>query len=130
MQSSGPILRGSSSSALCQSAGIRATFPRGDGRTETLRSQSNQAWMPSRTKASEYLTASFTAAPIPLDTRALRALKRSPLALDFYGLLTYRAFVASRKGVAQYVTWEDLRRQFGADYSSPKDFRRRSPPPW
>jgi hypothetical protein len=38
------------------------------------------------------LTAEFfqavTAAPIPLDTRALRALKPSPLALDLYGLLT------------------------------------------
>lgn len=36
----------------------------------------------------------ITAAPVPVDMRALRALKRSPLALDLYAWLTYEAFRA------------------------------------
>ena len=68
---------------------------------------------------------SITAAPVPLDIRALRALKRSPLALDLYSLLTYRAFVATKKRVSQVLTWQDLRRQLGADYADAKDFRRK-----
>ncbi len=67
----------------------------------------------------------ITAAPVPLDARALRALRRSPLALDLYSLLTYWAFVANRKRVAQVVTWQELRRQLGADYADAKDFRKK-----
>jgi hypothetical protein len=39
-------------------------------------------------------------APVPVDMRALRALKRSPLALDLYAWLTYEAFRA-HKGSSQ-----------------------------
>lgn len=73
----------------------------------------------------EFFTA-ITASPVPLDTRALRALKRSPLALDLYSLLTYRAFVANRKSAAQYLSWVDLERQLGTDYADTKDFRRKA----
>jgi hypothetical protein len=45
------------------------------------------------------------AAPVPVDMRALRALKQSPLALDLYAWSTYRAFVVSRKGASQLVPW-------------------------
>ena len=68
----------------------------------------------------------IVAAPIPLDTRALRALKRSPLALDLYALLSYRSFVASRRGEDQTRTWGDLHQQLGADYTDMKDFRRKA----
>ena len=37
------------------------------------------------------------ASPVPVDMRALRALKRSPLALDLYALISYRAFVIVQK---------------------------------
>jgi hypothetical protein len=36
----------------------------------------------------------ITAAPIPIDVRALRALKRSPLTLDLYALLCYEVYLA------------------------------------
>lgn len=65
------------------------------------------------------------AAPVPLDVRALRALRRSPLALDLYALVSYRAFVASRRREEQVCTWSDLHQQFGSDYADLKDFRRK-----
>lgn len=52
--------------------------------------------------------------PIPVDMRALQALKKSPLGLDLYTWLTYRASYA-RGPVA--VSWRDVHRQFGADYA-------------
>jgi len=39
----------------------------------------------------------LTAAPVPVDTRALRALKRSPLALDLYAWATYKALAVAGK---------------------------------
>jgi hypothetical protein len=68
----------------------------------------------------------ITAAPVPLDTRALKALKRSPLALDLYAWSTHKALAVSRKGRQQFVPWRGLAAQFGADYKDPKDFRRKA----
>jgi hypothetical protein len=67
------------------------------------------------------------ASPVPVDMRALRALKRSPLALDLYALISYRAFVIVQKKLPpQFLSWEQLRRQFGTDYSDVKDFKRKT----
>ena len=57
----------------------------------------------------------ITASPVPVDMRALRALKRSPLALDLYALAMYKAFMAN-KGSAQFIPWNGLLQQLGADY--------------
>jgi hypothetical protein len=63
--------------------------------------------------------------PVPVDLRALRALKRSPLALDLYTWLTHRAFVQQQGGrAATAVPWSALQVQFGADY--PLDSRGRA----
>jgi Plasmid encoded RepA protein len=64
------------------------------------------------------------AAPVPLDMRALRALKRSPLALDLYSWCAYNAFRAHHSGAARWITWDNLARALGADYATTKDFRR------
>jgi hypothetical protein len=66
------------------------------------------------------------ASPVPLDMRALRALKRSPLALDLYAWATYRAFTASRKRTDQFTSWVELRKQLGAEYSNQKEFNRKA----
>lgn len=58
---------------------------------------------------------------IPVNMKALRALKSSPLALDLYAWATYRSFGA-KNTIA--VSWADLARQFGGDYASPKEFAR------
>ena len=53
-------------------------------------------------------------APVPLDLRAVRALKRSPLALDLYAWATRRASYLERPTL---ISWEALRRSFGAGYA-------------
>lgn len=55
--------------------------------------------------------------PVPLDMRALKALKSSALSLDLYSWLTWRAFVAYRTGNSQVITWKALNRQLGSNYS-------------
>lgn len=65
----------------------------------------------------------LTAAPVPVDLRALRALKRSPLALDLYAWATHKALSVARKGKPQFVPWKGLREQFGAEYRELRNFR-------
>jgi len=66
----------------------------------------------------------ITAAPVPLDMRALRVLKRSPLALDLYVWATHKALSVSRKGKIQFVSWRNLMKQFGSDYNDPRNFQK------
>lgn len=68
----------------------------------------------------------ITAAPVPVDIRALNALKRSPLALDFYAWATYTAFQTQRKGQSRFVSWELLHEQMGAEYSTIKNFSQKA----
>jgi hypothetical protein len=58
----------------------------------------------------------ITASAVPLDTRALKALKRSPLALDLYAWAVYKSWMANKNGVPQFVPWQGLMEQLGADY--------------
>jgi hypothetical protein len=58
--------------------------------------------------------------PIPIDLRAIRALKRSPMALDAYCWLTYRASYAKKPAT---IPWGALAMQFGSDYGRLRDFR-------
>lgn len=62
------------------------------------------------------------ASPVPVDMRALKALKRSPLALDLYAWATYTAYQTQKIGQSRFVAWEWLHRQIGAEYSDIKDF--------
>ncbi len=64
-----------------------------------------------------------TLSSVPVDLRALRALKRSPLALDLYAWLTYTAYVASKSRKARMVPWEGLHAQMGAEYAEIRMFR-------
>lgn len=57
-----------------------------------------------------------TASPVPVDTRALRALKRSPLALDLYALCCYEAWRIERTGKTRVIPWRALMQQLGAEY--------------
>ena len=54
-----------------------------------------------------------TTYPVPIDLRALKALKRSPLALDIYCWLTYR--LSYLKGY-KVIPWGALQLQFGSGY--------------
>jgi hypothetical protein len=63
-----------------------------------------------------------TGCSVPVDLRAIRLLKRSPLALDVYVWLTYRMSYLRRPCL---IPWDALGKQLGADYTRPTDFRRR-----
>ena len=59
--------------------------------------------------------------PVPIDMRALRGLKKSPMALDVYVWLTYRMSYLVKP---TKITWESLQAQFGAGYpTTPQGIR-------
>jgi hypothetical protein len=62
--------------------------------------------------------------PVPVDMRALQALKRSPLALDLYAWATYTAYTVGKTHEPRFIAWRWLHEQFGADYSDLKNFKK------
>jgi len=60
---------------------------------------------------------------VPLDYRAISALKHSALALDIYTWLAHRLCRIDKPGGVK-LSWENLRDQFGQEYRSSKDFKR------
>lgn len=66
----------------------------------------------------------ITAAPVPVDMRALKALKRSPLALDLYAWLTYEAYRAHKSRKPRFESWTQIHAHLGAEYAQSSDFRR------
>jgi hypothetical protein len=64
-----------------------------------------------------------TSSSVPVDLRALKALKRSPLALDLYAWLTYTAYVATKNRTPRIVPWKGLHGQMGAEYAELRQFR-------
>lgn len=60
---------------------------------------------------------------VPLDPRALAALKHSSLALDIYAWLAHRLRrVAKPSGTK--LSWRNLADQFGQEYTTTKDFKK------
>ena len=53
--------------------------------------------------------------PVPVDMRALKSLKQSPMALDIYCWLTYRMSYLKQTTA---ITWPQLQAQFGAGYAT------------
>ena len=70
---------------------------------------------------SEKFFKEITQAPVPIDMRALKALKHSPLALDVYIWLTFRTGYLT--GPTNPIFWEQLHNQFGAEYGRTRDFK-------
>jgi hypothetical protein len=62
----------------------------------------------------------ITNGPVPVDLRALKALRRSPLELDIYCWLTYRLSYLRRPTV---IPWAVLQIQLGAEYGRTRDFK-------
>ncbi|CAL94658.1 protein kinase [Azoarcus olearius] len=65
--------------------------------------------------------------PVPIDLRAYKALRGSPLAMDVYTWLTYRMSYTHRR--SRPIRWEPLMMQFGCDYGTEtgqavRDFRK------
>lgn len=78
--------------------------------------------LPGVVELSEEFFRELEAFAVPLDLRIIARIKSSPLALDLYAWLTYRAFRVRRPTA---VPWEALERQFGAEYAHRRDFRLR-----
>lgn len=57
--------------------------------------------------------------PVPIDLRAYRALKGSPLAMDIYTWLTYRMSYTTKR--SRPIRWEALMMQFGSNYTTDQD---------
>lgn len=58
--------------------------------------------------------------PVPIDMRALRVLRQSPMAIDIYSWLTWRFFSLSRR---TQIPWEALQMQFGSEIKNIRKFR-------
>ncbi len=69
---------------------------------------------------SERFYEEIVSTPVPIDLRALRALRQSPMALDLYCWLTYRMF-SLRAPVT--VPWEALKLQFGSEVGRDRKFK-------
>jgi len=62
--------------------------------------------------------------PVPVDLRVLKALKRSPLALDIYSWSQYRIYTLNQSNKpAVTLPWELLQAQFGSSYTRQRDFK-------
>lgn len=59
--------------------------------------------------------------PVPIDLRAIHALKQSSLALDIYTWLNHRV---SYLGNTTRIPWKSIEQHIGSEYSDPRDFRR------
>lgn len=57
--------------------------------------------------------------PVPIDLRAYKALRASPLAMDVYTWLTFRMSYTQRR--TRPIRWESLMLQFGSSYGSELD---------
>ena len=57
---------------------------------------------------------------VPVDMRTIKVLRGSPMEIDIYCWLTYRLH---RLEYPLFISYEDLRKQFGASYTQQKDFR-------
>lgn len=71
----------------------------------------------------EKFHAALTSAPVPVDVRAIKALKRSALALDLYAWLAYEAYRSSKNNKPRFENWEQLHAHFGGDYAEVRNFR-------
>lgn len=72
---------------------------------------------------SERFYETLTSNAVPLDHRALGALKHSALALDIYSWLAHR-LCRVRKPDGAKISWDNLRGQFGQEYADPKNFKK------
>lgn len=68
----------------------------------------------------------ITASPVPVDMRALKGLKNSPLALDLYAWITYTAYQTQQTGQERSVSWGQLHEQFGSEYKKLEEFARKA----
>lgn len=101
----------------------------------TAQATSNTLWIPqarelagtwkSKVRLSDSFFRECIDRPVPIDLRAYKALRGSPLAMDVYTWLTYRMSYTERR--SRPIRWEALMGQFGSNYETPRavlDFKK------
>lgn len=92
-----------------------------------FKSPDQESFFSSWIELGEKFYEAIIASPVPLDMRALKVLKRSPFALDLYAWSTYKSYSLSKgKKAEQFIPWRAFAKQFGADYSDIKNFKRKA----
>ena len=84
---------------------------------------SQRTLWPGTLKLSEEFFNTLSEHAVPLDCRALSALRHSSLAFDIYTWLAHRLCRVRAVGGVK-LSWENLREQFGQEYNSAKDFKK------
>lgn len=84
---------------------------------------SQRTLWPGELELSEDFYDTLTRHAVPLDYRALGALKHSALALDIYTWLAHRLPRVNHP-LGTKVSWSNLKDQFGQDYGRSKDFKK------
>lgn len=77
------------------------------------KSPNQQSLLNSAVRLSGSFYDEITSNPVPIDLRALKALKKSPMALDVYCWTTHRVSYLKRETC---IPWESLQAQFGSGY--------------
>lgn len=103
--------------------------------SKDLLAESNSLWIPqesheagkwaSKVRLSNNFYRECIESPVPIDLRAYKALRGSPLAMDVYTWLTYRMSYTNRR--TKPIRWEALMAQFGSGYDSERavlDFKK------
>ena len=88
-----------------------------------LNKSGQMAFWESWVELGEEFFQAITESPFPVDMRALRVLKNSPLALDFYAWTSYKTFQVNRNNKPQRVSWHQLHSQLGTGNESVKGFK-------
>jgi Plasmid encoded RepA protein len=100
--------------------------PRGELWWDAKRPDQAALWQSWIQLGEEFYNA-LVAFPVPVDMRALKALRRSPLALDLYAWVCYRAFLLVKNNQPpQFMPWATLINQLGADYGTANDFQKKA----
>jgi hypothetical protein len=111
------------------------------GRAITLKTEGPveefEAWLPGHEgqhglwpaslRLSEKFYESLQDFSVPLDPRALAALKDSALAMDVYMWLAHR-MCRIKQPAGQYLPWAQLREQFGQEYAESRNFKKKFVP--
>jgi hypothetical protein len=100
----------------------------GDGALWTPQNRQEAGQWRSQVRLSASFFRECVSNPVPIDLRAYKALRGSPLAMDVYTWLTYRMSYTQRR--TRPIKWEALMMQFGSGYNTAnieqavRDFRK------
>ena len=82
----------------------------------------NLSGLPTKIRLGERIFNEMRSSAVPLDMRAVSAIRQSPLALDLYSWTTFRIH-RLRTSQPAHIPWAGLRAQFGSAYKSESDFK-------